>query len=118
MKRESHCGLSDMQKAIVISFATVFIDDESGGVDKVLENIIDILEYSYEKYQRNLPVVIAMIDVMGLDLLNKLKNVSATDKDFIKEAIDYSYNYGGNKNPQMYNTFLLTLGFADNHRII
>lgn len=111
MTYELHCGLSDLEKAIVISFATTFIDENSADVDVVLTNIIDILEYTHVKYQRNLHAVETMINTVGLHLLNTLKNVSATDKTFIKRAVDYAYNNGGDKNDMMYNLMLSTLGF-------
>lgn len=111
MTYELHCGLSDLEKAIVVSFATTFIDEESVNVDAALANIIEILEYSYDKYQRNLHAVEAMINSVGLHLLNTLKTVSVTDKTFIKQAVDYAYYNGGDKNDMMYNLMLSILGF-------
>lgn len=124
MTTEEHPSLDSLNKSIVVSIASTLIDEDSPSAEATMERVMDIMEINFKTYESNLHTLEQLMNTVGLGILKTIKGYSNYNKGFVKRAIDYAFEYGGNRsNPEVlviYNQLLTGIGFepiANNIRI-
>lgn len=115
MTTEDHLTLDSLNKSIVVAIASTLIDEDSPIAESTLLKVLEIMELTFNNYESNLHAVGLLMNNVGLRVLNTIKTFSRKDKEYVKRAINYAFEHGGNKsNPEtrvIYNQILTGIGF-------